>query len=398
MSRSACAIDKDVVPASFKGVPFLCTEATAEGGRRGAEGEFPFGEDTAYADLGRKIQTYNLTASFRDDDHVGDSHALFMVCTSPGPGMLVHPTRGTVMVACRSVKVKDELEDKAGETTVEMEFVEANMGFGGLLGSIFGIISTGLLAASQTSFMRDYVPVRVSQPWKADVIDTAQRLISITATETTRVLGPDAPSSHWHSVLNMEAVATDDGLAVNASSVDKSLREGFGIINKTVVDPFEKFNIMRRLANAATSAPGNLPAGDAVLSAEAVISRQRLLAAVGMAESAMGRKYVTIDECQTAMKTVMAVFEDEAKAAYAACDNKLYMEITNYSVQFSKMMNDLSYRLPGVIRVNFSGGVHPLVAAYTIYKDAKRHRDLEERNIVDANGRFGPIVYGVSPV
>ena len=62
------------------------------------------------------------------------------------------------------------------------------------------------------------------------------------------------------------------------------------------------------------------------------------------------------------------------------------------------MMNDLAYRLPGLITVDFSGGVHPLVAAYVIYNDAKRHRDLEPRNIIDANGRFGRLVRGVAPV
>src|SRR5688572_1564338 len=144
MSRSACAIDKDVVPASFKGVSFYCTEADVEGGRRGAEGEFPFGEHTAYADLGRKIRVYHLTAYFREDNHVGDSNALFRACESPGPGMLVHPTRGAVMVACRSIKVKDSLESSAGETSAEMEFVEANIGFSGIVGTLFGIISTGL--------------------------------------------------------------------------------------------------------------------------------------------------------------------------------------------------------------------------------------------------------------
>ncbi|RPH73630.1 hypothetical protein EHM76_05065, partial [bacterium] len=53
MSRTNCAIGKDYVPASFKGVQFYCVDADVEGGRRGAEGEFPFGEETAYADLGR---------------------------------------------------------------------------------------------------------------------------------------------------------------------------------------------------------------------------------------------------------------------------------------------------------------------------------------------------------
>src|SRR4029079_15752726 len=111
MSRTNCAIGKDVVPASFKGVGFWCTEADIEGGRRGAEGEFPFGEDTAYADLGRKIRVFHLSAEFAEADHVWDSQALFDACQSPGPGLLVHPTRCTHMVACRSVKVTDNLGD-----------------------------------------------------------------------------------------------------------------------------------------------------------------------------------------------------------------------------------------------------------------------------------------------
>src|SRR5262245_66687692 len=102
MSRTNCAIGKDVAPASFKGVQFYCTEADVEGGRRGAEGEFPFSEITAYADLGRKIRVYHLTAEFREDNHVKDSQALFRACESPGPVILVHSTLGAVMVACRN--------------------------------------------------------------------------------------------------------------------------------------------------------------------------------------------------------------------------------------------------------------------------------------------------------
>jgi len=120
MSRSNCAIGKDYVPASFKGVQFVCTDADIEGGRRGAEGEFPFGENTAYADLGRKIRVFHLTAAFREDDHVLDAQALFAACESPGPGILVHPTRGTHMAACRSVKVSDKVEEEAGLTTAEL--------------------------------------------------------------------------------------------------------------------------------------------------------------------------------------------------------------------------------------------------------------------------------------
>ena len=82
------------------------------------------------------------------------------------------------------------------------------------------------------------------------------------------------------------------------------------------------------------------------------------------------------------MNSVVAVLEDEAQAAYNLCDNGLYLELRKYIINFKGMMNDLAYRLPGLIAVDFQGGVHPLVAAYVIYKDAKRHRDLGPRNII----------------
>jgi prophage DNA circulation protein len=397
MSRSACAIGKDVVPASFKGVGFYCTEADVEGGRRGAEGEFPFGEHTAYADLGRKIRVYKLSAHFREDNHVWDSQALFAVCESPGPGILVHPTRGAVMVACRSVKISDKVEESAGETTAELEFVEANIGFSGILGSIFGIISSGLFAASQTSFLRDYQPVLVSQPWKTDVVDKAQSLVSSVADIAEHVVVADSPANDWRAIFRMHEVASDDGLALSGANVDDALVQGFGVISRNVPEAKDKFNIFRRLANVVTPFT-HLPAGAAIGSEQAVVSRHHIMSGIGMAEAAMGKKYATIDECLAARAMVLTVFDDEAKAAYASCDNQLFMEITKYAAEFSKMMYDLSYRLPGQILVNFSGGVHPLVAAYAIYKDSKRHRELEERNVIDANGRFRMIVSGIAPV
>jgi prophage DNA circulation protein len=395
MSRQNCAIGKDVVPASFKGVQFYCTDADIEGGRRGAEGEFPFGEITAYADLGRKIRVFHLTAVFREDDHVSDASALFAVCESPGPGMLVHPTRGTHMVACRSVKVSDKVEEEQGQSSAEMEFVEANtMGsFGGLL---FGIISSGLNSTSRDSFLRDYRPTAVSQPWSKDVIDRAQSLVDVTAKVTTQTMPEDATAQKRRDALKMEEVAQDDGLAASGGNVDEALSNGFYIIADNIQDPVNEFRVMKRLANAATGS-SVLPPGVATESEEAVLSRHRVLAAIGMAEAAMARTYGYIDEALASMDAVLAVLEDEAKAAYEDCDNALFLELRNYAVQFNKMMNDLAYRLPGLIIVDFMGGVHPLVAAYAIYNDAKRHRDLEARNKVDANGRFAPIVVGIAP-
>ena len=34
-------------------------------------------------------------------------------------------------------------------------------------------------------------------------------------------------------------------------------------------------------------------------------------------------------------------------------DNALFLELEKYNISFRKMMNDLAYRLPGLVMVNF---------------------------------------------
>lgn len=398
MSRTNCAIGKDYVPASFKGVGFWCTEASIEGGRRGAEGEFPFGEDTAYADLGRKIRTFNLTAVFREDDHVGDASTLFAVCESPQPGILVHPTRGTHLVACRQITVSDKLEDAQGETTAELEFVEANPVGSGLGGSLFGIISSAVLSFSSDSFMSSYHPQLVSQPWSRDIVTSAQTLSKLVQDTLVQTFTPDTSTSQWRVALKAEEVATDPGLASSAENVNSVFTSGIGVIVTNVQDPEDRWRVLRKLANAA-AIESKLPvSGGAAAVENSLYSRFRILSGVALAETAMARKYPTVQDSILAMNSVVAVLEDEAQAAYNLCDNGLYLELRKYIINFKGMMNDLAYRLPGLIAVDFQGGVHPLVAAYVIYKDAKRHRDLEPRNVIDANGRFGRIVRAVAPI
>jgi DNA circularisation protein N-terminus len=401
MSRTNCAIGKDYVPASFKGVGFNCLEVNIEGGRRGAEGEFPFGEITAYADLGRKIQVYHLTAVFREDDHVFDSHALFEACQSPGPGPLVHPTRGTVIAACRSIKVKDNIEE-AGETTAEMEFVEANgVGVGGPsagpgYSSLYGIISRPLNLVSRASFLANYRPALVAQPWRNDIIHTAQSLIAATHVVAQQTLTKDALTSEWRAILAMEEVAKDEALATQAANVEAAIFTGMTTISTKVQEANVRYKLFRRLVNISSFTSG-FPTGLARESEEAVLSRHRTLGAIGMAEAAMGRKYAHLGEGLAVMDDVLKVFDDEARVAYDNCDNGLFLELRAYAVEFAAMMHDLVYRLPARVIVDFAGGVHPLVAAYAIYKDSKRHRELELMNIVDANGRFGPHVTGLTP-
>ena len=158
-----------------------------------------------------------------------------------GPGMLVHPTRGTLMVACRSIKVSDKIEEEAGQTYAEMEFVEANLAGGVSSGNVlFGIISSNLNAVSRDSFLRDYRPVQLSQPWRADVINTAQRLVDAVAKVTVQTMPVNASTQAWRDALKIQEVAQDDGLASIATNVETALNNGFIIIAENISDPVHR--------------------------------------------------------------------------------------------------------------------------------------------------------------
>jgi hypothetical protein len=195
----------------------------------------------------------------------------------------------------------------------------------------------------------------------------------------------------------MEEVANDPGLASSAVNVDKSFTSGINELTYNIQDPEVQWRILRGLTNKAAIESILPVSGGAAAVENSLYSRFRVLTGVAMAETAMARKYPTIQAATTAMNIASAVLEDEAQSAYNICDNQLYLELRKYIVSFRTMMNDLAYRLPGLITVDFQGGVHPLIAAYVIYNDAKRHRDLEPRNIIDANGRFGRFVRGIAP-
>jgi len=396
MSRDNCAIGKDIKPASYKGVSFLCQEVDYAGGRRVAHAEYPFANHTNAEDMGIKLKIFNIKAVFRENDHVGDARALFAACESPGPGILVHPTYGAVNVICNTVKVKDNVEEKQGESEADIEFLEFNsIGIFGAAISLFGVSSINLNNTSRASFQARYRPALISQPWRIDVINRAQSLVNTTATEYGRQLKPTSPVNEWRVLAEMQELAVDDVLAASATNVDNALTEGsFGIVAVTE-DLTQRANAFRRIANAAVGS-SDLPVGIATESEEAVLSRTRVVAVIGMAETAMAQTYDHVDAALRALDSLVSIFQDEMKAAYNICDNGLFLALREYSINVSRMMYDRAYRLPSSIAFDFGGSVYPLIAAYVVHSDAKRHREFERRNVlVTADGRFNSVVVAI---
>ncbi len=115
----------DLIPASFRGVPFKIEAHEAEAaGRRLHVHEYP-GRDEPYPeDLGKKTKEFEVTAYVIGDDYFAQRDALVDACDQPGAGALDHPYLGSRRVMCGGCKVSESTRE-GRMARVTMTFVDA---------------------------------------------------------------------------------------------------------------------------------------------------------------------------------------------------------------------------------------------------------------------------------
>lgn len=379
MELGSCHKDQ-YLQASYNGVAFEAMEVTSEHGRRSAIGEFPFSNTTGAVDMGRKVRRYTMTARLADDDHEARSIALIAACELPGPGILIHPTRGILNVTCENLRVRNQIIDRQGITEIDLTFVEFNLwenGFG-LVGSLLGLVLRPLLAASSESFAANYSPRSEPVYLQDDVIDQAEGTAERYRQEYDRQGNPDPRAS-----ADMQQVADDETLATSTAVMDDLVRLGSAAIAQKAATPVETYESFRRLANwAATSRVSDTTSG------QSLAAHVRITSGGYMAQAALDREYQTVTQALAALDQVIAVLTEEARIAYDACQNALYLELQTFMADFTRQMYQLAYGSPRRQQYNFNGLVSPLVAAYAIWDDATRAREI-------GIGPVGPTVLAV---
>lgn len=378
--------------ASYKGIAFDAMEVTSEHGRRGAEGEFPFGETTGYADLGRRIRTYTVRGRFVSNDHISASSALIAVCELPGPGPLVHPTRGIVMVACRSLRVTDDPMEAQGVTYVDMDFVEANVwangfSFSNLLQSGLSLVS--LIAVTGDSFERDYRPQQAAPYNRQAILDTASTAVTQIRDEyhAAAVRGNITNKNTWQALFDLQRRAVDVAVLDDSAELFRTIRLGMAALSANTASN-EMYAAFLRLANANAKS-SRLARQDGVTQ-NAIYGTMRILAAAYMARGALESSNVNAQDTFRAYEQISAVLGTEIDAARDACDNNLYLELRNFYTATQSALLNRVYTLPALVIYNFRKPVHALVAAYEIYNQAQRAGDIINQNPGSAPWGVGP--------
>lgn len=378
--------------ASFRGVEFHALDVSSEHGRRGAEGEFPFGEFTAYADLGIKIRRYQLTGEFRENTHIQDSRLLIAACETPGPGLLIHPTRGALTVACARCSIRDNPETSGGVTEVDLEFVEGNvLGSGFLLGGMLGTVSmAAITAAVGDNISRNYSPSTTRWYQSAEATGSAQQAIAQIRDQYALATATTPSDETWQTLADFNAIVNDPFIVQDPDVFKKVLANGMTYL-ESVTTGQQKAAAFRRLMN--WGAKVSQLSGEAAQTENTVYSAMRILSAGYVVRGLLEQSTTTLDAALQDYDRITAVLQEEAIIANTECrDPAMYLAIRDFLVQVQTLLLQRAYDLPALVVYKFTGGTHSLKAAYEIYGDARRFADLESRNPQYLPWAFGPEV------
>lgn len=382
------------LPASFKGVPFLAEEVTSEHGRRGAEGEFPFSENTAYADLGRKIRRYTLKGRYMNNAHIASAATLIAVCESPGPGLLIHPTRGALTVACVKLSVTDDPLNEQGITHLDMEFVEANIIATGLSigASLFGLGTDLLFGALADAFHDNYDLDKVRYYRVQDVQSSVSNSMDAIRIEFSKNIAGTDVNKNWSALATMDGYVTDPSRIRGSTATFRAFKNASMTLSN-VSHGQSKYDSFKNIVNN-TAIVSTLPE-EAGTAENAVYSMVRTMAASFMVKAALEMSDTTIDQSLARYDEIVAVIAQELSNARATCEDDVYIELSNFATDAKKALLQKAYGLPALIEYNFHGGVPSLLAAYDIFNDAKRFKEIEDRNPGQVPWHMGPSIIAV---
>ncbi|MFM9902133.1 MAG: DNA circularization protein [Polaromonas sp.] len=125
LGKVTLADGRELVGGQFRGIPFHTVDADLKVGRRTVLHEYPQRDVPYVEDLGRRARQYAVEAYVLGDNYFAERDALINAIETAGPGELVHPRYGRLIVAVQDYVTVKESAAQGGIARFSIVFVAA---------------------------------------------------------------------------------------------------------------------------------------------------------------------------------------------------------------------------------------------------------------------------------
>jgi len=372
--------DDHYLRASFRGVPFDCLETTSQHGRRVAEGEFVYGEQTAFADLGRKIRHFEVHGRWADNTHAIISELFIRACEMPGAGILVHPTRGFLRVICTSLTIRDDPMESAGVTEFDAEFTEANILNSPLTGllDVASIGAKAYMLVASGDFEDLFNNKGLGGYYKAFALGAISQAVGSIGAAYFNAAAADS-SGAYPVNAQFKAYALDPTPLMNPDNAANAIENGLDFIHRDSANSGKAQAAYRSIINAMARQPNAPGAGGE--QQEIVYAHTRAAAAIYLAQEILDTEPENMQSALRDYEQINTVLTEELEAARADCRNPcFYNNLSEIASKIRFLLLQRAYKAQTLQDYQLPGTTHSLVAAWEVYGDSSRGSEIYQNN------------------
>lgn len=383
---------RELIGASFRGVPFLVESSERSGGRRVVVHEFPLRDQPFAEDLGKRAGVFRLDAYVIGDDYLAQRDALLTALEdTAGPGELVHPYHGIRRAICVTLGVR-EVRSDGGMAAFSLEFQETPAQAPVPVTEIdsVGQVADGAnkaATATDTEFQERFHPEGLPS--------FALASASAALTAATNALGAAlAPAASAEGAVQELAGLTGKvaALTQQATALVRAPAELLGLVRFVITDLVDTTlaapgAVMRALTDAYGVDMGPDVAETTATRVReranqiAIVDGLRRVMAVEAARLAPLVPYDSIEAANAARDTVAALLQEQATSA----GDTAYPALVN-------LRSDVMRAIPGntafarIIRITLRTPIPSLLLAHRLYGSVNREPDIIARNGISHPG------------
>lgn len=381
--------------ATFRGVPFQTTDAEARVGRRTVQHEYPLRDRPYTEDMGRRARQYVVEAYVIGDDYLQRRDALMAAIEAAGPGELVHPRYGHVLVAVQDYVSVKESQREGGMARFSITFVEhgsnefpkAVADSAAQVSRTADVLDTATAEDFAEAFEVSGSSVTFDQAFKDLQADLEERLKLVRQVTSTAHLGATISSIGTISARLSTLLRTPLTLAQEITGLGTQLSTG---VARPLLALSELASQFRGNPRPTTTALAGSTRARLISNEQARADLQRRAALATQARVlgvALGEKDLTAAQARALRDRLLDQVDDELErtdppVAVASALQRVRGAVVTDVQRRAELLREASTYTPQAV-------LPALVLAHRIYQDAGRADELVARNAV-RNPAFVP--------
>lgn len=373
-------------PASFRGVPFFVDTSQFTSGRRAIMHEFPDRDSPYTEDLGRVGRTFKVEGHILGDDYFETKQNLLNAVDTFGPGELIHPYYGTLLVQCGAFSIDEDTKEgriakisfqfyEAGDNTypkavddkqaqIADKTASAKEASKNAFDSVYSI-------AKAPGHVVDSARAQVNKA--ADTFKTATKGVVLVAEETANLA---------YGIRNLKAEVND--LMKAPEQLSKRLQDNFELLKKAIASPIDRKKAVSSFSNFGKDVPPVAPTTpNRVREQQNTDALNNLLRRTATADEVEQATLSTYDSTDSAVaERERLTGQIEELLLNSSDSDDVFSSFEDLNAAMVRVLPDDDSNLPNIQTVSTTETGPSLVLAYDTFETPDAESDLITRNAI----------------